>query len=51
MPETVKAIKLYAVEHDLKVYEVVELALDHLLNQKLSASPQTDLSLSGQTRK
>jgi hypothetical protein len=32
-PVTVKAIKRYAVEHDLKDYEIVQEALDRFFNQ------------------
>lgn len=30
-PGTIKAIKRYAFEHEMKDYEVVQLALDHFL--------------------
>lgn len=33
-PGTIKAIKRYAFEHEMKDYEVVQLALDHFLVKK-----------------
>lgn len=33
-PSTIKAIKRYAFEHEMKDYEVVQLALDHFFVQK-----------------
>lgn len=41
LPDTVKAIKLYAIQHELNDYEVVEQALDHLLKEGDGQSPQT----------
>jgi hypothetical protein len=41
LPETIKAIKLYAVQHELNDYEVVEKALEQLLENQDSKSPQT----------
>jgi hypothetical protein len=35
-PGTIKAIKRYAFEHEMKDYEVVQLALDHFLVKKES---------------
>jgi hypothetical protein len=32
-PETIKAIKLYAVQHDMKDYEVAQMAFDRLLQE------------------
>lgn len=32
-PETIQAIKLYAVQHRMKDYEVVQLAFDQLFSQ------------------
>jgi hypothetical protein len=33
-PETIKAVKRYAFEHDMKDYEVVQQALDLFLKEK-----------------
>lgn len=32
-PETIKAIKVYALQHDMKDYEVAQLAFDRLLQE------------------
>jgi hypothetical protein len=40
LPETVKAIKLYAIQHELNDYDVVERALDRLLKDSDEQRPQ-----------
>ena len=37
-PETIKAIKVYAAQHDMKDYEVAQLAFDRLLSESESVS-------------
>jgi hypothetical protein len=39
LPETVQAIKLYAVQHKIKDYEVAQMAFDLFLSQNTSTEP------------